>query len=54
VLAVLSHWTVVHRIYHTYRELRETDRAQVEAAQIQLKKAQANEKVMRTDYSVQS
>src|SRR5512138_2282700 len=26
VLAVLSHWTVVHRIYHTWRELRETDR----------------------------
>lgn len=26
VLAVLSHWTVVHRIYHTWRELREHDR----------------------------
>jgi len=54
VLAVLSHWTVVHRIYHTYQKLRETDRAQVEAAQIQLKKAQQSEKVIRTDYSVQS
>src|SRR5918911_959792 len=31
VLAVLSHWTGVHRIYHTWRELRETDRAAVEA-----------------------
>src|SRR5918911_195022 len=31
VLAVLSHWTVVHRIYHTWRELRAPDRAAVEA-----------------------
>ncbi len=54
VLAVLSHWTVVHRIYHTYRELREADRAQVEAAQVQLRKAQQGEKVIRTDYSVQN
>ncbi|HXG65722.1 MAG TPA: CDP-alcohol phosphatidyltransferase family protein [Blastocatellia bacterium] len=33
VLAVLSHWTVVHRIYHTWRESKETDRAMVQAEQ---------------------
>jgi CDP-diacylglycerol--glycerol-3-phosphate 3-phosphatidyltransferase len=31
VLAVLSHWTVVHRIYHTWRELKEHDRESREA-----------------------
>jgi CDP-diacylglycerol--glycerol-3-phosphate 3-phosphatidyltransferase len=31
VLAILSHWTVVHRIYHTWRELRAPDRAAIEA-----------------------
>lgn len=50
VLAVLSHWTVVHRIYHTWRELRETDRAAVEAAQA---KRQADN-LVRADYSVQN
>ena len=50
VLAVLSHWTVVHRIYHTWRELRETDRAAVEAAQA---KREA-ERLVRADYSVQN
>jgi CDP-diacylglycerol--glycerol-3-phosphate 3-phosphatidyltransferase len=50
VLAVLSHWTVVHRIYHTWRELRETDRAAVEAAQAKLEA----ESLMRADYSVQN
>jgi hypothetical protein len=34
VLAILSHWTVVHRIYHTWRELREPDRAAVEAERV--------------------
>ena len=50
VLAVLSHWTVVHRIYHTWRELRETDRAAVQAAQA---KREA-ERLVRADYSVQN
>ncbi|MFL6215769.1 MAG: CDP-alcohol phosphatidyltransferase family protein [Blastocatellia bacterium] len=50
VLAVLSHWTVVHRIYHTWRELRETDRAAVEAAQAKLEA----DSLMRADYSVQN
>jgi CDP-diacylglycerol--glycerol-3-phosphate 3-phosphatidyltransferase len=50
VLAVLSHWTVVHRIYHTWRELRETDRAAVEAAQAKIEA----DSLMRADYSVQN
>jgi CDP-diacylglycerol--glycerol-3-phosphate 3-phosphatidyltransferase len=50
VLAVLSHWTVVHRIYHTWRELRETDRAAVEAAQAKLEA----DNLVRADYSVQN
>jgi CDP-diacylglycerol--glycerol-3-phosphate 3-phosphatidyltransferase len=50
VLAVLSHWTVVHRIYHTWRELRETDRAAVLAAQAKLEA----DALMRADYSVQN
>jgi CDP-diacylglycerol--glycerol-3-phosphate 3-phosphatidyltransferase len=50
VLAVLSHWTVVHRIYHTWRELRETDRAAVEAAQAKLEA----DSLVRADYSVQN
>ena len=54
VIAVLSHWTVVHRIYHTWRELRETDLAKIEAAQVQLKRAQAGEQAIRTDLSIQN
>lgn len=54
VLAILSHWTVVHRIYHTWRELRETDRAAVEAALEKRKDAQGSEKLVRADYSVQN
>lgn len=50
VLAVLSHWTVVHRIYHTWRELRETDRAAVEAAQAKI----AADSLVGADYSVQN
>jgi CDP-diacylglycerol---glycerol-3-phosphate 3-phosphatidyltransferase len=50
VLAVLSHWTVVHRIYHTWRELRETDRAAVEAAQAKI----AADSLVSVDYSVQN
>jgi len=54
VLAILSHWTVVHRIYHTWRELRETDRAAVEAEIDKRKGAQGSEKLVRADYSVQN
>src|SRR5215470_1234097 len=54
VLATLSHWTVVHRIYHTWRELRATDLAMIEAAQVQLKAAQSKDKVVRQGYSVQN
>ena len=50
VLAVLSHWTVVHRIYHTWRELRETDRAAVKAAQAKLEA----DSLVSADYSVQN
>jgi len=54
VLAVLSHWTVIHRIYHTWHELREVDQAAVEEARIQLQGAAAGEKLVRADYSVQN
>lgn len=54
VIATLSHWTVLHRIYHTWQELREADLAKIEAAQVQLRAAQAKDKVVRTDYSVQN
>jgi CDP-diacylglycerol--glycerol-3-phosphate 3-phosphatidyltransferase len=54
VLAILSHWTVVHRIYHTWRELRETDRAAIEEAQAKREKTRADENLVRVDYSVQS
>jgi CDP-diacylglycerol--glycerol-3-phosphate 3-phosphatidyltransferase len=54
VLAVLSHWTVVHRIYHTWRELREPDRATVEMARVKREEAPGGEKLVRADYSVQN
>ena len=54
VLAILSHWTVVHRIYHTWRELREPDRAAVEAERIKREEAPAGEKLLRPDYFVQN
>ena len=50
VLAVLSHWTVVHRIYHTWRELRETDRAAVKAAQAKLEA----DSLVSADYSIRN
>lgn len=49
VLAVLSHWTVVHRIYHTWRELKEADDLKKETAP-----ERDREKLVRADYSVQS
>jgi CDP-diacylglycerol--glycerol-3-phosphate 3-phosphatidyltransferase len=53
VLAVLSHWTVVHRVYHTWREMRGPDLAAIEAAR--LKREEAREKnLVRADYSVQN
>jgi CDP-diacylglycerol---glycerol-3-phosphate 3-phosphatidyltransferase len=54
VLAVLSHWTVVHRIYHTWRELRAGDRQAVEAARLEREAATGGEKLVRADYSVQN
>lgn len=54
VLAVLSHWTVVHRIYHTWRELREPDRVTVEMARAKREEAPGGEKLVRADYSVQN
>jgi CDP-diacylglycerol--glycerol-3-phosphate 3-phosphatidyltransferase len=54
VLAILSHWTVVHRIYHTWRELREPDRAAVEAERVKREEAPAGEKLLRPDYFVQN
>lgn len=54
VLAALSHWTVVHRIYHTWRELRAGDRQAVEAARVKREEATAGEKLVRADYSVQN
>jgi len=53
VLAVLSHWTVVHRVYHTWRELREPDRQAVEAARLKREEAH-EEELVRADYSVQN
>ena len=53
VLAVLSHWTVVHRVYHTWRALRAPDRAAVEAARLNRDAAQ-KENLVRADYSVQN
>lgn len=54
VIAVLSHWTVVHRIYHTWREMRQADLAKIEAAQVKLKGTQANEKAIRTDVPIEN
>ena len=44
VLTALSHWTVIHRIYHTWRELKEPDRAAIEAARVKRENTQTNEK----------
>ena len=49
VLTALSHWTVIHRIYHTWRELRENDRAAVEAARVKRENTQSNEKQSISD-----
>jgi CDP-diacylglycerol--glycerol-3-phosphate 3-phosphatidyltransferase len=54
VLAVLSHWTVVHRIYHTWRELRAGDRRAVEAARVKREETAGGEKLVHADYSVQN
>jgi CDP-diacylglycerol--glycerol-3-phosphate 3-phosphatidyltransferase len=55
VMAVLSHWTVVHRIYHTWRELREADRAIVEAATLaENQKESPDKELVRTDCSVRN
>jgi CDP-diacylglycerol--glycerol-3-phosphate 3-phosphatidyltransferase len=54
VLAALSHWTVVHRVYHTWRELREPDRAAVEAERVKREAAPGDKKLLRADYFVQN
>ncbi|HSF23512.1 MAG TPA: CDP-alcohol phosphatidyltransferase family protein [Blastocatellia bacterium] len=54
VLAILSHWTVVHRIYHTWRELREPDRAAVEAESVKREEAPGGEKLLTPDYFAQN
>ena len=51
VLAVLSHWTVVHRIYHTWRELRAPDQADIEA-RIRDKEAAQEKKVVAADFVI--
>ncbi len=53
VLAVLSHWTVVHRVYHTWREMRGPDRAAVEAARVKREETHT-ENLVQADYSVQN
>jgi len=53
VLAVLSHWTVVHRVYHTWREMRGPDLAAIEAARLKREEARG-ENLVRADYSVQN
>jgi hypothetical protein len=54
VLAVLSHWTVIHRIYHTWREMRGPDRAAVEQERVKRENTAGSEELVRADYSVQS
>src|SRR4029078_3622685 len=54
VLAILSHWTVVHRIYHTWRELREPDRGAVEAARVKREEAMGKDRLVGADYYVQN
>lgn len=53
VLAVLSHWTVVHRVYHTWRELRAPDRAAVEAVRA-AREAASKDNLVEADYYVQN
>src|SRR5215470_8452840 len=53
VLAVLSHWTVVHRIYHTWRELRAPDLATIKAARLN-EEAGSKKKVVAADYAVRN
>src|SRR5215471_765496 len=53
VLAILSHWTVVHRIYHTWRELREPDRAAVAAARAE-RQSRGSGELARVDYFAQN
>lgn len=50
ILASLSHWTVIHRVYHTWREMREPDRVAIQAAQAKLEA----DALVRADYSVQN
>jgi len=54
LMAVLSHWTVIHRIYHTWHELREPDRVAIEAAKARRHATSSGEELVRADYSVQN
>ena len=51
VLAVLSHWTVVHRIYHTWLQSRAPDRAALVSA-VAEREQDDSQKFIHPDYSV--
>jgi|RhiMetdeSRZDD1v2_1073273.scaffolds.fasta_scaffold96666_3 CDP-diacylglycerol--glycerol-3-phosphate 3-phosphatidyltransferase len=51
VLAVLSHWTVVHRIYHTWLQSRATDRTAFVAA-VEEREPDSSKNFAQPDYSV--
>jgi len=51
VLAVLSHWTVVHRIYHTWLQSRAPDRAALVAA-VEERESGSSQNFVHPDYSV--
>ena len=52
VLAVLSHWTVVHRIYHTWLQSRAPDRAAI-ARSVDESEPGSIQDFVHADYSVQ-
>jgi len=45
---------VVHRVYHTWRELRAPDRAAVEAARVEREAVARKDKLVGADYFVQN
>jgi CDP-diacylglycerol--glycerol-3-phosphate 3-phosphatidyltransferase len=51
VLAVLAHWTVVHRIYHTWLQSRAPERAALEAA-VEEREPENSQNFVHPDYSV--
>ncbi len=53
VLAVLSHWTVLHRVYHTWRELeREAIEAKAQAQAASLAEKPEDSKSNLNDVAV--